>query len=354
MRPASNGPRRVGVVRDPRFMAHDPGPAHPESPERLAILYETVGRWEGPGELFTLSPRFASEEELCWNHTPSHVERVRLACAQAPRRLDPDTAVSVGSWEAALLAVGGVFEALDAVSTGRADAGVALVRPPGHHAEADRSMGFCLFNNVALGAHYARRCLGWDRVLIVDWDLHHGNGTQRSFWEDSSVLFVSLHQFPYYPGTGRVDEVGGEEGEGFTINVPFPAGAGDEDYAAAFNRIVLPLGEAFRPDVILVSAGFDIHRDDPLGGMRVTKDGFASMTRCMVDLAASCCEGRVVFVLEGGYAPSGLREGLEALLWLVGGGSIEGAPRSAGLSSARTEFVETIAAFLSRWWPVLS
>ncbi|MBN1425990.1 histone deacetylase [Candidatus Fermentibacteria bacterium] len=343
----------MGVVRDERYLLHDAGPAHPESPRRLEDLYACLDDPEVAGLVRTIPPRLASEEELLWNHTPEHVGRVRDACARGPRRLDPDTGVSPGSWEAALLAVGGVFAGLDALARREADVCIALVRPPGHHAEADRSMGFCLFNNVALGAHYARRVLGCGRIMIVDWDLHHGNGTQQSFYADPDVLFASIHQFPFYPGTGPLGETGTNAGEGHTVNVPLAAGAGDEAYAAAFNRVIVPVGLSYRPDLLLVSVGFDTHWDDPLGGMRVSLDGFAYMTRRLLELAAVCCGGRMLFCLEGGYSPRGQQEGLLAMLGECAGRSIARPEAMAGLTEAHHPAIDLIAEFHRRHWPVI-
>ena len=345
--------RRVGIIRDHRFLQHDPGPAHPESPRRLEVLDAALNEAATRPLFVEVAPRAATVEELLWNHTPDYVEHVRSACAHGLHSLDPDTAVGPGSWDAALLAAGGVFSGLDALARGEIEVGIALVRPPGHHAEADRAMGFCLFNNVALGAHYARRVLGFGRVMIVDWDVHHGNGTQRSFYANPSVLFTSLHQFPHYPGTGPLGEIGTDAGERYTVNIPLRAGGDDEVYAAAFDRIILPVGRAFRPDLILVSAGFDIHWDDPLGGMEVTRAGFAFMTRCLVELAADSCGGRVLFCLEGGYSPRGLREGLLAMLEECAGVRAPGTDTVDGLRSIRHPALDLIAEFHRRQWPFI-
>lgn len=302
----------IGVFRDERCLGHRPGPFHPESPRRLEVLFEVVDGAEANLVAVPASP--VGEEELAWIHAGPYIQMVREACAGSGRALDPDTFVGPGSWEACMAAVGGVFGLLEALHAGRCDVGIALVRPPGHHAEWDRAMGFCVFNNVALGARYAQRRLGYTRVMVVDWDLHHGNGTQDAFFGDPSVLYVSLHQYPHYPGTGRAEEVGEGDGRGYTVNIPLPAGSDDEVYAAAFNDVVLPAAEWFAPHLILVSMGFDIHWADPLGDMRVTGEGIAYMTARLRELAAGFCHGRVLFCLEGGYSPVGLREGLRAVL----------------------------------------
>ncbi|RKX60822.1 MAG: histone deacetylase [Thermodesulfobacteriota bacterium] len=302
------------VIRDPGYLEHDQGPGHPESPDRLRVIYERLDREDVKVRFKTIVPRSAGRDELLWNHTGDYIDKIAKTAGKDFYRLDPDTATSAGSWEAACLAVGGVFAAMDEIAGPDAQNGFALVRPPGHHAEKDCAKGFCIFNNVALGAHYARHVLGCERVLIVDWDLHHGNGTQHSFYNDSSVLYLSTHQYPYYPGSGSVDQMGEGDGEGFTVNVPLSPGAGDEDFAAIFNRLFVPISKTFSPDFILVSAGFDTYRDDPLGGMEVTVNGFAYMARVLLNLAESCCNGRILFCLEGGYNFTGLIDGVLAVL----------------------------------------
>ena len=197
--------------------------------------------------------------------------------------------------------------------------GFALVRPPGHHAEANRAMGFCIFNNVAIGALYLIKKFTLNKVLIVDWDLHHGNGTQHSFYDNSQILYFSTHQYPYYPGTGNFGDVGEGKGKGFTINVPLQPGAGDEEYSTIFREILIPIAREFSPDFILVSAGFDIHFDDPLGGMRVTPEGFASLTRMLMDCAQQICNSKLAMVLEGGYGLKGLRDSVRAVLLELSG-----------------------------------
>jgi acetoin utilization deacetylase AcuC-like enzyme len=258
--------------------------------------------------------RKADLEELTRIHSTGYVRQVESTAGKDFSRLDMDTTTSSGSYEAALLAAGGLCQAISMVASGELDNAFALVRPPGHHAEMDRGMGFCLFNNVAVGARYAQESLQMKRILIVDWDLHHGNGTQHSFEAESSILYFSSHQYPYYPGTGAHSEVGIGEGEGFTINVPLATGYGNGEYAGIFERIVKPVALEFNPDLILVSAGFDIYENDPLGGMRVTPTGFAGLTRSLMDMAGKCCDGKIVFTLEGGYDLKGLRESVKEVL----------------------------------------
>jgi acetoin utilization deacetylase AcuC-like enzyme len=214
--------------------------------------------------------------------------------------LDADTSTSARTYEVSLLAAGGFLAAIDAVMGDLANA-FALVRPPGHHAERDRAMGFCIFNNIAIGARYALSAHGLERVLIVDWDLHHGNGTQHTFYSDPHVLYFSTHQYPYYPGTGHYTEVGEGDGRGYTVNVPLSTGYGDSDYANIFRHILQPIALAYQPQLILVSAGFDIYNRDPLGGMAVTPEGFARLTDIIMDIAQEVCQERIVITLEGGY-----------------------------------------------------
>jgi acetoin utilization deacetylase AcuC-like enzyme len=242
------------------------------------------------------------------------VSRIAETEGRGNTYLDPDTSACAHSWAAARTAVGGLFNLIDAVVEGRVRNGFALIRPPGHHAEARRAMGFCLFNNVALAARYALNRHGMQRVAIVDWDLHHGNGTQNAFYEDPRVLFISLHQYPHYPGTGGMREVGHGPGEGFTVNVPLASGAGDYEYLAVFHNLVVPLLEGYRPELILVSAGFDAHHRDPLGGMSLTEQGYEEMLKVLMHLADVLCQERLILTLEGGYNLEALRNSVERIL----------------------------------------
>jgi acetoin utilization deacetylase AcuC-like enzyme len=304
--------RAVGVVEDPRFGEHRGPRGHPERPERLVAVHEAIA--ERAHALERLTPRPAEDDELLLAHGPAHLARVRAAVEHAPAQLDPDTYVSSESLAVARLAAGAAADLACAVASGRLHAGFAAVRPPGHHAEPDRPMGFCLFNNVAIAARSLQRSLQLERILIVDWDVHHGNGTQALFEEDPSVLFFSTHQFPYYPGTGAARELGRGRGEGETVNVPLPAACGDLEYVGAFQRLLVPVALRYRPQMILVSAGFDAHRADPLASMEVTEAGFRAMAGIVRRLADDLCGGRMACVLEGGYAADSLREGTGALL----------------------------------------
>jgi acetoin utilization deacetylase AcuC-like enzyme len=305
--------RRLGLVTDPRFRAHDPGPHHPECPERLEVL-ESLFAAGDLRDVPRVPVRSATEEELTRVHRPALVRAVAASAGRDETRYDADTSASAGTFEAACLAAGGAIELVDAVLDGEIDCGFAALRPPGHHAEADRAMGFCFFNNVAVVAEHLRRVRGLERVLILDWDVHHGNGTQHSFYDDAGVMYASLHQYPFYPGTGGAEEIGRGEGAGFTVNAPMPAGAGHSDYMAAFRELLLPVARQFDPQFVLVSAGFDAHRDDPLASIELTEESFAAMTDALVGLADEHCRGRIALLLEGGYSLEALRDSVSATL----------------------------------------
>jgi acetoin utilization deacetylase AcuC-like enzyme len=307
-----NANRAIAVVEDSRFLDHVAPPGHPERPERLKAVHSALAARTEP--LLRLTPRPAAAEEILRVHDRAHFDEVRRVVDQAPAKLDPDTYVSSDSLDVALLAAGASVDLAKQVAKREVASGLAAVRPPGHHAESDRAMGFCLFNNVAIAARALQQDLGVERILIVDWDVHHGNGTQHFFEDDPTVLYVSTHQFPFYPGTGSVGETGVGAGEGFTLNIPLPAGCGDAEYVGVFQQLIAPAAIAFRPEVVLVSAGFDAHCDDPLASMNVTAAGFRSMTTTLRCLADDLSGGRLAFVLEGGYSESGLIDGVEAVL----------------------------------------
>ena len=307
----------TGLVLDERMLAHDPGRGHPERPDRLRALQHHLGT---ASSLVHVAARPASEEELVLVHAPSLVATIAATAGRSCVVLDPDTRTSPGSWDAARLAAGGLIDLCDAVLAGQVRNGIALVRPPGHHAERDHAMGFCLFNNVAIAAAHLRH-RGVRRVAIIDWDLHHGNGTQHLFERDPDVLYVSTHQYPFYPGTGAVDEVGEGAGAGRTLNLPFPAGFGDHEFARAFDEIILPICRQFAPEFVLVSAGFDCDVRDPLGGLVVTPAGVTAMARACVALAEECAGGRLVAVLEGGYDLEAICDGVDMVLAALQGAS---------------------------------
>jgi acetoin utilization deacetylase AcuC-like enzyme len=295
----------VQIIKDERFLDHLENVPHPESPKRLKVVYEYLSELDHLIPIIYIKPRYASENELALIHDPAYIREIKNI-RHFPTYLDPDTPVTEHSFQAAILAAGGLLEAVDTVIKGKAAPVFALVRPPGHHAERDFARGFCLFNNVAVGARYAQKKHGIKRVLICDWDVHHGNGTQHSFYDDPSVLYFSIHQYPHYPGTGHIKEIGVGPGEGFTINCPLPPGQGDREYRAIFQKILMPIALEYQPELILISAGFDSYINDPLAGMDVTEEGFAFMTSALMDLASSCCPGRIILSLEGGYHLHGI------------------------------------------------
>ena len=291
---------RTALIADRRYLDHFAGRVHPERPERVAAMLEMAQRLRRP-DLQLYSPRDATlaEIELCHRH--DYVAAVARTATLERANFDPDTHTSPATFRTAVLAAGGVLTAAEAVMAGEVHNAFAIVRPPGHHASANRAMGFCFFNNVAIAAAALIENRGLKRVLILDWDVHHGNGTQEIFYSSPQVLYISLHQFPFYPGTGLFEEVGEGAGEGYTVNVPMLAGFGDDEYLRIFDDFLMPIGRQFKPEAILISSGFDCHFRDPLGGMRVTEQGFAAMARRMKRLAAESCAGRLIVALEGGY-----------------------------------------------------
>lgn len=311
--------RRTAIYRHDLFLQHQPGYGHPESPARLRVIYDALDK-DGLGSGF-VRPQFGpvTEDVLRLNHSAAMVRRVAATQGHETVALDADTHASARSHEAACLAVGALVDGIRRIFLGEIDNAFCLVRPPGHHAEQENAMGFCLYNNVAVAARWAMQELGLRRIMIVDWDLHHGNGTQESFHETAQVLYFSVHKYPYYPGTGSAMENGMEHGEGHTVNVPLPGGQGDMEYARVFNELVVPVARAYQPELILISCGFDICKGDPLGDMQVTTDGIAWMTRKMVEAAAEVCKGRLLMTLEGGYGLNAMRDGSLAVLGELAG-----------------------------------
>jgi acetoin utilization deacetylase AcuC-like enzyme len=299
------------LVYDEVFLKHETG-AHPENRERVRRVYEILS--EGPlaARLGRLDPVSATRQDLLLVHEERYLDLLEGLPESEYSALDPDTLMGPGSLEAARAAAGAVTAAVGAVTRGEYRTAFCLVRPPGHHALPGRAMGFCIFNNVAVGAAHALERAGHERVAIIDFDVHHGNGTQAAFYGDGRVLFVSLHQHPFYPGTGAADETGSGDGLGRTLNIPLPAGSGEDAYVGAFEGAVAPALEAHRPSIILVSAGFDAHRADPIGGMRLESSSYGEITRRIAALAGRFSEGRVVSVLEGGYNLAALAESVSA------------------------------------------
>jgi acetoin utilization deacetylase AcuC-like enzyme len=289
---------RTGFIYDDIYLKHD-YPDHPERKERLVSVINHLEKEGLMREVVPIPPRRATPEEVALNHDTSYIQEIHDFCGSGGGFLDPDTYANESSYEVALTAVGAVLEGVDRVLRGEVEAVFCAVRPPGHHAEYAKAMGFCLFNNVAVGARYAQR-RGLSKVFIVDFDAHHGNGTQRSFYEDPTVFYFSTHQYPFYPGTGGPKERGAGRGEGFTLNVPMPAGAGDEDYEPVYGKVLPQTVRDFRPDLILVSAGYDLHSDDPLTHLNVTTRGVRSIVRSILRTARDLGVP-VIFALEGGY-----------------------------------------------------
>lgn len=331
---------KLAIAYDDAFLDHMAMGYHPERPERLVAVrraLQEAGFWS---EESVIPAREATIEELSRVHRLEYVESVLARIDGQAGNLDPDTFFSPGSKLAALRAAGGAVDVVHSVQRGDADLGLALVRPPGHHAEAHRAAGFCLFNNIAVAAA-ALLAHGAERIFIFDWDAHHGNGTQHQFEDRRDLMYVSIHAWPHFPGSGLSNEIGRGDGAGYTVNVPFPHGASDADYALAVDRLVVPLARAYRPDAILVSAGFDAHRKDMLGGMEMTEQGFGYLARVVKGIADELCGGKVSLFLEGGYDLSGLTGSLIEVLRVFNGFS---AGRPDGPVSQRHERVllETI------------
>lgn len=304
---------KTGLVYHPAYLEHDMGAGHPESPNRLRAIMQQLEQSGMLARLTKIAPRKAEDEWITQVHTPAYVAALhRQAPTNGRVSLDPDTSMSPGSLTAAYLAAGGALAAVDAIMNKQVDHVFCAVRPPGHHAEAGRAMGFCLFNNVAIAARYIQKKYGFKRVLIVDWDVHHGNGTQHSFEDDASILYFSTHQYPHYPGTGRASERGKGAGEGFTINVPMESGEGDDEYHAIFLKSLVPAADDFRPEFVIISAGFDAHKDDPLAGMGLTEAGYADLTDIVAGIAKRHAAGRILSSLEGGYNLSALAASVDA------------------------------------------
>lgn len=286
----------TGIVYHPIYLEHDTND-HPERKERLTAILERIKLEDLLVEY--IAPEPATINQIATIHGRRYIDQVKAICEHGGGYLDIDTVLSKASYDAALTAAGGAIAAVDAVLDGFSNA-FALVRPPGHHAMPNRGMGFCIFNNVAIAARHAQ-AKGLKKILIVDWDVHHGNGTNAIFYSDPSILYFSTHQFPHYPGTGRAIDVGSDGAEGTKVNVPLPSGTGDEGYVMVFREILKPIALEFEPDIILVSAGHDVHKDDPLGGMMMTSVGFGAIASIVKEIAVDCCQGKIAATLEGGY-----------------------------------------------------
>ena len=314
--PKENPPQSAkltGLIYDEIYLEHKTTPGHPERPERLVEIIKQLKTGGLYSQLLELRPTPAKLDWIQTVHSLEYVERARQSCESNTGYLDSlDVPISARSYDAALMAAGGVLTAVDAVMNKQVENAFCAVRPPGHHAMENRAMGFCIFNNVAIGAKYVQKKYGLSNVLIVDWDVHHGNGTQATFYDDPTVLYFSVHQYPFYPGTGSEVERGQGQGLNYTINVPLPADSGDDVYVKAFEEKLKPAALAFSPDFVFISAGFDACQNDLLGGMKVTPSGFAELTHIVKSIAQRCCNGRIVSVLEGGYNLGALAASVEA------------------------------------------
>lgn len=339
----------TGIIADKRYMDHDMGSFHPESPKRIKVILEMIEK-EIKFPFLRVEPRAARDDEVKWVHTSGYFDMVKKTAGQERNQLDPDTSTSARSFETALLAAGGLLAGIDSIFSGKIKNAFAAVRPPGHHAESSRAMGFCLFNNVAIAAEYLLQTHGLNKILIADWDLHHGNGTQNTFYSRSDVLYFSTHQYPHYPGTGHWSETGADAGEGFNLNVPLSAGKTDADYIYIFKNILTPVVNIYKPDFIIVSAGFDTAFSDPLGGMEVTSSGFGALARELILLAQKYSHSRILFALEGGYDLEALKAGIQQVLLQLSGSGAEPdikAETTVGL----TRELEPAFSALKEYWP---
>jgi acetoin utilization deacetylase AcuC-like enzyme len=335
------------LIHTDRFLDHQTPPGHPERVERGEVMSAVASAWAQRGRIVQ-APRAATRGELLRVHSEAHLAAIDKTAGRAVS-LDPDTYTSPDSRDVALLAAGAIIGGVEAIVQSRATRVFALVRPPGHHAERERAMGFCLYNGVAAAAAHALS-LGLERVAIIDYDVHHGNGTQWIFYDDPRVLYVSTHQYPFYPGTGAAGDIGRGKGTGFTLNVPMEAGATDADYAAVFRSLVVPVLDQFKPSLLIVSAGYDAHERDPLARMRMSTAGYAALTRMLCEAADRHCHGRVVAATEGGYDLAALKSCLEAAIAVLDGAPPPSdEPQEEATSRARTA-IAAVRAAQSKYW----
>lgn len=348
---------RTAVFYDPLYLEHDNGFGHPERAERLQAAMQVLRSTGLADKVNIISPRDATVEEIELVHPRRYIDVVRDAAAAGGAWLDGDTHVSPRSYDAALRSAGAALEGLERIFAGEIDNAFCLARPPGHHATATRGMGFCLFNNNAVAARFAMEKYGIERVFILDWDAHHGNGIQDIFYEDDRVLYVSLHQYPHYPGSGSYQETGRGKGEGYTVNFPLPARSGEDVYLSAFDEVIIPIARKYRPQLVLVSAGYDAHFNDPLCSMLLKATSYAEMAARLKSLAEECCEGRIMAVLEGGYDLDGISRSIANTIAVFAGEDLrvedEGVLGGGMPSSARgREIVEATRKAVSSFWDI--
>ncbi len=314
---------KVGLVYDPIYLKHDTG-QHVENASRLEAVVSYLEQTGLMPKLTLIRPRAATTKEIALVHEKQYISHLQEVAAKGGGWLDSDTVMSPDSYQVATYAAGGVIMATEAVINREVVSAFALVRPPGHHATAQQAMGFCLFNNIAIATKYALAKYNLERILIIDFDIHHGNGTQAAFYDNPQVLYMSTHEYPFYPGTGSIEETGSGAGMGTTINIPLPAGCGDAEYLQVFEQIIIPAARRFSPQLIMVSAGYDLHWADPIGTMQVTTTGFTQMVKIIKELADELCDGRMVFTIEGGYNLTALATSIKATLdILLGNTNIE-------------------------------
>jgi acetoin utilization deacetylase AcuC-like enzyme len=302
----------------PRYVEHDL-PGHPEHAGRIRAVWAQMEATGLIQQVKAIQPQPVAEDWILTVHTPEYIELLRWIdnTHQQHIHLDADTYAGPTAYEIARLSAGGILSTVDEVASGRAANGLAAVRPPGHHAMPNHAMGFCILGNVPIAVRYAQKIHGLERVMIVDYDVHHGNGTEAMFYDDPSVLFISTHQYPFYPGTGAITDIGHDAGKGFTINIPLPAGHGDQSYTALYEQVIWPVAERFNPQLILVSAGFDSHWIDPIAGMRLSLNGYAHLTRELIKMAHQFCGGKIVFAMEGGYNLEALSHGIVNIVYAL-------------------------------------
>ncbi len=343
---------RTGLIFDPRFALHDMGEGHIENSSRILALQELLQTKLKNGFIH-LKPRQATREEIELIHLPEYVDFLQeTAGKDAYFPFDPDTVAGPHTYDTACLAAGAGLTAVELILDGQLDNAFALVRPPGHHAESHRPMGFCFFNNVAIAAEFLRRKKNFRRILIVDWDLHHGNGTQKAFYKTREVLYISIHQSPLFPGTGAASEVGEKEGAGFNLNFPLRGGKTDFDYLFIFQKVIRPIADSYQPDFLLVSAGFDVMRWDPLGRMELTAAGCGDLTQILLEIAGKWASDRLIIFLEGGYNLKELREGVEEVCLRLNGTKKRELPE-ATCPPALAEEIRPYLRVFRKYWPGL-